>query len=197
MQIATDFKNIFGPFVSWLHGLPHLGIFGMEETGMVHLPTPTLTHAMTTVSTTTLDSVQSTVHIQAPTVTVTHVLGEGWFSPSSYIVGPGMSTMPQFPGLATHGAATGHVSVNPSSASPTDSGFASTPTSASKNIVQNVAAQLAAMDGDPGVRTGWHWDWPNPPNAQKEITTTTGSALGYDGHVVLVTTTVTEWMGSV
>ncbi|ROW04843.1 hypothetical protein VMCG_04824 [Cytospora schulzeri] len=197
LQIATDFKSIFGPFVSWLHGLPHLGIFGMEETGMVHLPTPALTPPITTtVSTTTLDSAQSIVHIQAPTVTVTHVLGEGWFSPSTYVVGPGTSTIPQFPGLATHGAAMGHISVDSGSSSPTDSTSSSTSSLASKNIVQNVAAQLAAMDGDPGVRTGWHWDWPNPPSAQSEMTITTGSALGYDGHVVLITTTVTEWMGS-
>lgn len=190
MQIATDFKSIFGPFVSWLHGLPHLGIFGMEETGMVHLPTPAPTNPMTTtVSTTTLDSAQSIVHIQAPTVTVTHVLGEGWFSPSTYVVAPG--TIAQFPGLATHGPATGQTS-----ASQTQSTSSSDASSASKNIVQNVAAQLAAMDGDPGVRTGWHWDWPNPPSAQMEMSTTTGSALGYDGHVVLVTTTVTEWLGS-
>ncbi|KUI57363.1 hypothetical protein VP1G_04683 [Cytospora mali] len=202
-QIATDFASIFGPFVSWLHGLHPFGIFGMEETGMVHLPMPILTNAVsttistTTYSTTTLNSAQSIVHIQAPTVTVTHVLGEGWFSPSTYVVGPGTSTFPPFPALAMHGPATDHTLVDLSSVSSENPVISSTADSASKNIVQNVAAQLAAMDGDPGVRTGWHWGWPNRPSTQsEEMTSTTGSALGYYGHVVLVTTTVTEWMGS-
>ena len=196
IQIATDFKSILGPFVTWLHGLHPLGIFGLEETGMVHLPMPSLTErTTTTISTTTLDSAQSIVHVQIPTVTVTHVLGEGWFSPSRYVVGPGTSTVPDFPALATHGPATDQTSAFTGLTSPTESSSPSTAGQVSIGTMQDVAAQLDAMTGDPGVRTGRHQAGPDPPGAS-ELMTTTGAALGYDGHVVLVTTTVTEWMSS-
>lgn len=204
-QIATEFVHLLGPFVSWLHHLPPLpslrplpgfpplpGIFGIEETSMVQMPTAELTSSMpTTISTTTTASAQSIVHIEIPTVTVTHVLGQGWFSPSTYVVGPGTSILAQFPGLATD-----HTPVGSSSASPVDLSTSWTAGLMSTNTVQTVGPQLASINGDPGVRTGWHWDWPNGPNVQSDMTTTTGAAVGNNGHVVLVTTTVTEWMGS-
>lgn len=199
LQIATDFTSIFGPFVTWLHHLPAFGIFGMEETGMVHLPTPALTHPVrATTSTTTTTSAQSTVHIEIPTVTVTHVLGEGWFQPSTYVVGPGTSTFPQFPALATHRPATERISTSTSTTqlSPADSHTPPAASSLSLGVVQNVATRLADLKGDPGVRTEWHWDWPYRPDTQGEMTTSTGAALGYDGHVILVTTTVTDWVRS-
>ncbi|KAK7738333.1 hypothetical protein SLS53_006143 [Cytospora paraplurivora] len=197
LQIATDFASILGPFVTWLHHLPPLGIFGMEETGMVHLSMPALTHPlMTTIATTTMASAQSIVHIDIPTVTVTHVLGEGWFSPSTYVVGPGTSTMPQFPALATHRQATDPMSTSITQLSPADLQTPSAASSVSLEVVQNVATRLADLNGDPGVRMKWHWDWPYRPNTQGEMTTTTGAALGYDGHIILVTTTVTDWVSS-
>lgn len=186
LQIATNFASIFAPFNSWLHGLPTLGIFGMEETGMVHIPMPTTDDSLTTTTmTTTLAFPHSVVQNEMPTVTVTHVLGEGWFSPSTYVVGPGTTTSLEFPAFAMHGFASdripGHSSsslVEPSSA----------------NIIDNVAADLAAMYGDPGVRPERHADWPSQVLVQGEATTTTGAAMGYDGHIVLVTTTITEFM---
>ncbi|KAL1873534.1 hypothetical protein Daus18300_003897 [Diaporthe australafricana] len=187
LQIATDFMSLFAPFNSWLHGLPTWGIFGIEETGMVHIPMPTTAHIITATPSTTMASPPGVVQIDVPTVTVTHVLGEGWFSPSTYVVGPGTSTNLEFAAFATHGFASDAGSSSPSYP------LAS---SSSANIIDNIAAHLAAMGGDPGVRAGWHADWPRQLHEQSEATTTAGAALGYDGHVVLVTTTVTEWMGS-
>ncbi|KAK2597246.1 hypothetical protein N8I77_013107 [Diaporthe amygdali] len=188
LQIATDFKSLFAPFNSWLHGLPTLGIFGIEETGMVHIPMPTTTYALTaTASTTTMASAHGMAHIEVPTLTVTHVLGEGWFSPSTYVVGPGTTPSLGFPAFDMHRFAS---DISSSVTSP------SLASSSSANIIDNIAAHLAAMDGDPGVRAGWHADWPSQLLNQGGTTTTTGAAMGYDGHIVLVTTTVTEWMGS-
>lgn len=186
LQIATNFASIFAPFNSWLHGLPTLGIFGMEETGMVHIPMPTTDDSLiTTTMTTTLAFPHSVVHNEMPTVTVTHVLGEGWFSPSTYVVGSGTTTSLAFPAFAMHGVASDSVSGLSSS---------SLMESSSANIIDNVAADLAAMYGDPGVRPEWHADWPSQVLAQGEATTTTGAAMGYDGNIVLVTTTITEFV---
>lgn len=187
LQIATEFMSIFAPFNSWLHGLPTLGIFGIEETGMVHIPMPTTDDLLTTTTaTTTAAFPHSVVHKEIPTVTVTHVLGEGWFSPSTYVVGPGTTTGLGFPAFALHGIASDR-SPGPSSSSMIQI--------SSANIIDNVAADLAAMYGDPGVRAEWHADWPGQSFAQGEATTTTGAAMGYDGNIVLVTTTITEWVG--
>ena len=185
LQIATDFMSLLEPFNSWLHGLPTLGIFGIEETGMVHIPMPTTAdHLTTTTSMTTVASPHSAFHTDVPTVTATHVLGEGWFSPSTYVIGPGTTTGLEFPAFAMHGF--------PSDASSDSrSSFVS---SLSANIIDDVAARLAAMYGEPGVRPEWHADWPNPVDEQGLATTTTGVAMGYDGNIVLVTTTITEWM---
>lgn len=186
LQIATNFASIFAPFNSWLHGLPTLGIFGIEETGMVHIPMPTTDDSLTTTTmTTTLAFPHSVVHNDMPTFTVTHVLGEGWFSPSTYVVGPGTTTSLEFPAFAMHGFASDSISGLSSS---------SLTKSSSANIIDNVAANLAAMYGDPGVRSEWHADWPSQVLAQGEAATTTGAAMGYDGNIVLVTTTITEFM---
>lgn len=186
IQIATEFMSIFAPFNSWLHRLPTLGIFGIEETGMVHISMPTTDDFLTTTTaTTTAAFPHSVVHNNIPTVTVTHVLGEGWFSPSTYVVGPGTTTGLDFPAFAMHEFA--------SDSSPSLSSSSMIQIS-SANIIDNVAADLAAMYGDPGVRADWHADWPSQGLAQGEATTTTGAAMGYDGNIVLVTTTVTEWV---
>lgn len=186
LQIATEFMSIFAPFNSWLHGLPTLGIFGIEETGMVHIPMPTTDDSTTTMFlTTTVASPHSVVQNEMPTVTVTHVLGEGWFSPSTYVVGPGTTTGLGFPAFAMHGFA---------SDSSSDLLSSSLIRPSSANIIDNVAADLAAMYGDAGVRPEWHADWPNQVLAQDEATTTTGAAMGYDGSIVLVTTTITKFM---
>lgn len=186
LQIATDFASLFAPFNSWLHGLPGLGIFGMEETGMVHIPMPTTDDSFTTTTiTTTVASPHNVLHDEMPTFTVTHILGEGWFSPSTYVVGPGTTPGLEFPAFAVHGLG------GDSSPSLSSSSLVS---SSSANIIDNVAADLAAMYGDPGVRPDWHMDWPSQAHEQGEVTTTTGAAMGYDGNIVLVTTTITEWV---
>lgn len=186
LQIATDFMSLLSPFNSWLHGLPTLGIFGIEETGMVHIPMPTTDDSLLAMtSTMTVASPHSVVHDEMPTVTVTHILGEGWYSPSTYVVGPGTTTGLEFPAFVMHG-----------SASDSSSGLSSSslirPSSA--DIIDNVAADLAAMYSDAGVRPEWHADWPSQGLAQGEATTTTGAAMGYDGSIVLVTTTITEFV---
>lgn len=187
LQIATEFMSIFAPFNSWLHGLPTLGIFGIEETGMVHIPMPTTDDSLTTTTlTTTLAFPHSVAHNGMPTLTVTHILGEGWFSPSTYAVGPGTTTSMEFPAFAIHGLASDSSSGFSSSSSLVDS--------SSANIIDNVAANLAAMYGDPGVRAEWHADWPSQGFAEDEAMTTTGAAMGYVGNIVLVTTTITEFM---
>lgn len=189
LQIATAFESLFAPFNSWLHGLPTLGIFGVEETGMVHIPMPITDDSLTTTTlTTTMASPHTVVHEEMPTVTVTHILGEGWFSPSTYVVGPGTTAGLEFPAFAKHGF-NGDRS---SQLSPV-----LTHSTSSANIIDNVAANLAAMYGDPGVRPEWHADWPSPVHEQGEATTTMGADMGYDGNIVLVTTTITEWMQAV
>ena len=105
--------------------------------------------------------------------------------PSTYVVGPGTTTSLDFPAFAVHGFASDRIS-GPSSSSLTES--------SSANIIDNVAADLAAMYGDPDVRPEWHADWPSQVLAQGEATTTTGAAMGYDGNIVLVTTTITEFV---
>jgi hypothetical protein len=192
LQIATAFESFFAPFNSWLHGLPTLGIFGIEETGMVHIPMPTTDDSFTTTTlTTTMASPHTVVHEEIPTVTVTHVLGEGWFSPSTYVVGPGTTTGLEFPAFDMHHGL----------ASASDRGYQLSPppilSLSSANIIDNAAADLAAMYGDPGVRPEWHADWPSRVHEQGDATTTTGTDMGYDGNIVLVTTTITEWIRAV
>jgi hypothetical protein len=186
LQIATAFESLFAPFNSWLHGLPTLGIFGIEETGMVHILMPTTDDTVTTTtSTMTVASAHTVAYEEMPTITVTHFLGDGWFSPSTYMVGPGTTTGFEFPAFAVHGSAgarTPQISPAP-------------PLSASSaNIIDNVASDLAAMYGDPGVRPEWHADWPKQAQEQGEAKTTIGTDMGYDGHIVLVTKTITQWM---
>lgn len=183
-QIATDFRSIFGAFTSWLGGL-HLFV---EETGIVRIrpvaATPTRTMTITSIATLATPSL---VRIEIPTVTVTHVLGDGWLSPSTYVVGPGSSTMPQIPTIATQGPdpSTSQVSSEDYNVS------ASSPTYAPSDLVDLVIAQLAALHyGDAAVQTGHRWDLPTPQSHQTG-TTTPGASLGYDGHVVIVTTTIT------
>lgn len=186
MQIATDFASLFAPFNSWLHGLPGIGIFGMEETGMVHIPMPTIDDSFTTTTlTTTAAPPHGVLHDEMPTFTVTHILGEGWFSPSTYVVGPGTTPGLEFPAFAWHGLG------SDSSPSLSSSSLVS---SSSADIIDNVAADLAAMYGDPGVRPDRHANWPSQAHEQGEATTTTGAVMGYDGNIVLVTTTITEWV---
>lgn len=188
-QIATAFESIFAPFNSWLHGLATLGIFGIEETGMVHLPMPTTDDALTTTTvTTTVAPPPSGLREELPTMTVTHVLGEGWFSPSTYVVGPGTTPGLEFPAFAMHGLS------NDDSAT---FSLSSVLGSASANIIDNVAAGLAAMYSDPGVRPEGHADWPSQVHEQGQATAATGDDTGYQGNIVLVTTTITEWMRTV
>lgn len=183
-QIATDFRSIFGAFNSWLGGI-HLFV---EETGTMRVrpvaATPTGT--LTITSTATM-ATPSLVRIQIPTVTVTHVLGDGWLNPSTYVVGPGTSRMPQIPTASVDRP-------EPTTTVPSGDNFlmsGSPPTYASSNLVDHVIAQLAAMDyGDAGVPSGHRWDLPTPQSHETE-TTTTGASLGFDGHVVVVTTTIT------
>lgn len=199
-QIATDFSTIFGAFTSWLHGLPHLtlGIFGVEETGSLQTRTvianPTGSMAITPTTALVVPTVMQT---QMPTVTVTHVLGDGWFNPSTYLVGVESSTISQVSAVPTHGSGFSTPSditsimveeyLNTSS---------STLNFVSSNLVDHVVAQLAAMEfGDAGVQTGHRWDLPNPQSSETGITTA-GASLGYDGHIVVVTTTITVMNGN-
>lgn len=181
LQIATAFESFFAPFNSWLHGLPTLGILGIEQTGMVHLPMPTTDDSLTTTVTTTVAPPPSGMREEVPTMTVTHVLGEGWFSPNTYVVGPGTTPVLDFPAFAMHG-----LNSDDSATLSVSSVLGSAPA----NIIENVAADLAAMYSDPGARPGW----PSQVNEHGEVTTTTGASMGHDGDTVLVTTTITEWM---
>lgn len=206
-QIATDFKSIFGAFTQWLGGLPHWhaptptipsipglpsiggipglggapGIPGFEETGTI-TPSATL-------------STSSAARAQIPTVTVTHVLGDGWFNPSTYVVGRDTSLVPKFPAVATpieeiNSVSTGtmYLSLEEYVDFATQS---SAPTFASSNNVDHILAQLASMGAEnAGIEAGHRWDMPNGPSPLTGATTT-GASLGYDGHIVVVTTTVT------
>lgn len=189
-QIATDFKSIFGAFTAWLHGLPHLTL-GFEETGTL-LPEMILTNPVVTITSTSSLATPSVVHIQIPTVTVTHVMGDGWFIPSTYVVRPGTTAVPQFPALSAD--APGSSTTRSTRISLEEymnfASSSSTPTYASSNLVDYVVAQLAAMDlPDAGVQSGHRWDLPNPQDFESS-TTTTGTLHGYGGHVVVFTTTV-------
>lgn len=198
-QIATDFRSIYGAFTHWLGELPlpiplPFGTVGLDETGT--LPGMILTGAAATLTSTTTSMLApaSAVHAQMPTVTVTHVMGDGWFKPSTYVLRPGSSTIPQSPALATVKVGDEFSSLRPTWI-PLDQYFdlassLSTPTYASSNVVDYVVAQLAAVDApDAGVQPGHRWDLPNAQNL-KTGTTTTGRSSGYDEHVVVVTTTV-------
>lgn len=96
-QIVTDFKSIYGAFTHWLHSIPFLGgllpphgMVGMEETGAPLLGAM-VTEAILTTTPSDGMTTSSTSHLSVPTVTVTHILGDGWFHPSVYTVGPGTS----------------------------------------------------------------------------------------------------------
>lgn len=187
-QIATDFRSIFGAFTAWLGGL-HLLV---EETGSIRLrpvaATPTGT--MTITSTATL-ATSSIVRVELPTVTVTHVLGDGWFRPSTYVVRSGTSTRPLMPTITADGL----LSIAPDTSSEGPLPSISSPTYASSNLIEHVLAQLAALShSDAGVAPGHRWDLPSPQNYETG-TTTTGVSLGYDGHIVIVTTTITIMNG--
>ncbi|PSR78738.1 hypothetical protein BD289DRAFT_485885 [Coniella lustricola] len=94
-QIATDFKSIYGAFTHWLHGLPILGglfppngAIGMQKTGAPPLGLM-LTEAVFTTTSSNGITTSSVNRFDVPTVTVTHILGDGWFHPSIYTVGTG------------------------------------------------------------------------------------------------------------
>lgn len=183
-QIATDFSSIFGAFTSWLGGLR---LF-MEETGTIRIrPVVVTPTGFATITSTATLATPSLVRIEMPTVTVTHVLGGGWLSPSTYAIEPGTSTVPQLSTILTD---------EPGSPTTVTSGKESftsvpSPNDALSNLVNHVVAQLAAMSyGDAGVQTGHRWDLPTLQNDEAG-TTTTGASLRYDGHVVIVTTTLT------
>lgn len=196
-QIATDFKSIFGAFTAWLHGLPHLTL-GLEATGT--LPSGLiLTNPTVTSSSASTVATPSAVHVQIPTVTVTHIMGDGWIKPSTYVVGPGASTVLQFPRLPTDGSVADSSTTRPTWISLEEfmksASSSSTPTYVSSNIVDHVVAQLAAMDlPDAGVQSGHRWDLPNSQGFEAS-TTAMGISLGYSGHVVVVTTTIYLSMG--
>lgn len=175
-QIATDFRSVLGAFTSWLGGLR---LF-VEETGTLRPVVVTPTGAATITSTATL-ATPSLVRIEMPTVTpqVAQVLGGGWLSPSTVSQ---LSTIP----TDEPGSTAIVISDEESFTS------MSSPNDALSNLVDHVVAQLAAMSyGDAGVQAGPdRWDLPTLRDHQAE-TTTTGAPLGYDGHVVVVTTTLT------
>lgn len=204
-QIATDFKSIFGAFTHWLGGLPLFhhatptptipsipgvpsipaipsiggipglggipGIPGLDETGI----TPPGMPAMTITSSASLIT-SSAANAPIPTVTVTHVLGDGWFSPSTYVVGPGTSTVPLFPVLELPIEASGSISTGT--------------TYVSLEEYVDYEVQSSSHGAAAGVEAGHRWDLPNRAS-QEPGTTTRGESLGYDGHVVVITTTVT------
>lgn len=211
-QIATEFKSIFGAFTHWLGGFgwghkatttsasssgaPGLGIPGLggiggggfEEAGALPVANP----IVTITSTSTLET-PSIVHISLPTVTVTHVLGNGWFTPSTYAVNPETSVVPQIPPQAPADAITNISVTDTASFTIEEYHFldpSSTPTYAPSNLVEHVVDKLESMElSDANAHTGGE-DSPRPPNSETG-TTTHGAAHGYEGHVVVVTTTVT------
>lgn len=190
-QIATDFESIFYQFTHWLGGLPHLTL-GFEETGTSPARLVS-THHVATLESLPKTAVPSIAHSQLATVTVTHVLGDGWVDPSTYIVAPDTSSLVPVP--ASKIDATG----DSSAYQPTwislqeyvdSTSSTSSPTYASASIVNHVLAQLAAMDmGDASVQPGHRWDLPSN-QAHGVGVTTTGISLGHEGHVVVVTTTI-------
>lgn len=216
-QIATEFKSIFGAFTHWLGGwgwghkatttsasstsgsglgiaaLGAIGGGGFEEAGALPLANP----IVTVTSTSTLET-SSAVHIVLPTVTITHVLGNGWFSPSTYAVNPETGAAPQVPAQEPAEAATDTSVIDTASFTIVEYDFppsSSTPTFAPSHIVDHVVDQLGSMQ----------WSNANEQTSQKDAatndfspeigTTTTGVALGYGGYIVVVTTTVT-FLGS-
>lgn len=200
-QIATNFKSIFGAFTHWLGGLgshktlsvPGLGgIGGFQETESVPL-----THSIPTITSTTQLATPSATQA-VPTVTVTHVLGDGWFNPSTYIVGPDTSAMPQLPVMVSSGTDINAPSTHTSPISLEEYSFlsaSSNPTYASSNVIDHVIAQLAAMEsGDTGIQTGQPWDTAGPPALETGTSTIEASSTA-PGHVVVVTTTLTFFNG--
>lgn len=202
VQVATNFNSIFGAFTQWLGGLgshttlgvPGLGVPGLGGTGRFQeTGSLLLTNPISTMTSTTTLATPSVVHVM-PTVTVTHVLGDGWFSPSTYIVGLDTSTHSQFPAIASPGADTKTLSTDTSTISPEKHDFLSSSSSAAyvpSNIVDHVAAQLAEMEiGDESLKSDQRDNLPDALTREPG-TITTGVALGYEGHVVVVTTTLT------
>lgn len=196
-QIATDFKSIFGAFTHWLGGLgshktlsvPGLGgIGGFQETNSSPLtdPSTTLNSATTLASP---NAFQLT-----PTMTVTHVLGDGWFNPSTYIIGPDTNTVSQFPAITSSEIDTRSLSTDRESITLEEYSFLSaisTATYASSNIIDHVIAQLAAIDtAHNGAQTDGRLDMAH--NAPLETgTSSIGTSPGIHDHVVVVTTTLT------
>lgn len=189
-QIATDFKSIFGAFTHWLGGLgPHKthGVPGLvDDGGFQETSLASPTNPITTITSSTTVASPSVFFVM-PTVTVTHVLGDGWLSPSTYTVGPDAKTAPKLPAVALPETDTSLISLeaydflDPSSA----------PTFASSNIVDYVVAQLAGMDiGDASAKGDQRRD-SSDARTREAVQTTNGASLGYEGHVVVVTTTLT------
>lgn len=194
IQIATNFSSIFGAFTQWLGGLgshPTVGVPGIggigglggfQETGSILLTDP----ARTVTSTLTLAT--SSAFQVTPTLTITHVLGDGWFNPSTYIVGPDIAT------------ASGSIAADfrsPSSGTESVSleaydflGSTSNPTYASSTIIDHVRAQLAAM-GSAGNDGRTDRQWANSDTSSLETSSNNFDPTGIQRHVVVVTTTLT------
>ncbi|KAJ4397740.1 hypothetical protein N0V93_001975 [Gnomoniopsis smithogilvyi] len=196
-QIATNFKSILGAFTHWLGGLgshttlgiPGLGgIGGFQETTLLRLTDP----ITAVISTTTLAS-PSMVPF-TPTMTVTHILGDGWFNPSTYIVGPDANTAPRFPAMGSSGFDSKQLSIGTASISLEEYDFpvaSSTPTYASSNIVDHLVATLAAMKTvHDGPQTDRHWDMTDDPPLETG-TITSGASSNIHGPFIVVTTTLT------
>lgn len=169
-------------------GVPGLGVpgigglggggGGLVETGALPLANPDVT------ITATSTGIPSEFHIAIPTVTVTHVLGNGWFTPSTYVVGSDTSVAPQFPAKEPYEAGTVALSASTASFSLEEYQFLSSSSSATfahSSLVNDVVAQLASIEMADAIE----------PGTMTSGTTTAGAAHGYSGHVVVVTTTLT------
>lgn len=194
IQIATNFSSIFGPFTKWLGGLgshPTLGVPGIGGIGgFQEIGSILLTDPATTVTSTLTLATPSVLHI-TPTMTVTHVLGDGWFNPSTYIVGPDTTTVSGSMELSA--ADFGSPSSGTGSVSLEDYDFLSStsnPTYASSTIIDHVRAQLAAM-GSAGNDAQTDRQWADSDASSLEISSTTFDSSGILRHVVVVTTTLT------
>lgn len=194
IQIATNFSSIIGAFTQWLGGLgshPTLGvpgiggIGGFQETGSLVLTDPTTT----TVSTTAF-ATPSAAHV-TPTMTVTHVLGDGWFNPSTYIVGPDITTVPGSIKLSADDLISPSDGIDSVSLEEYDFlSSTSNPTYASSTIIDHVRAQLAAMRSA-GNDAQTDRQWASSDASSLETSSATFKPSGIQRHVVVVTTTLT------
>ncbi|CAN8101650.1 unnamed protein product [Discula destructiva] len=210
-QIATDFKSLLGAFTHWLGGwgfghqststaVPGLGVPGLggigggtgllEEAGSLPLANPDVTIT----STPTL-ATPSVVHVDMRTMTVTHVLGNGWFTPSTYSVGPEANTLPQSIAKDPSEAETNASFIDTASKFLDEYDFLSSssfPPHVAPSSVDYVVAQIAPTEmSNSGAQNEYLGSLRSPSPETGTGTITTGIFLGYEGHVVVVTTTVT------